>query len=84
MANFVYTKAKESLLKGEINTASSNYRVALIDSSKYTPNISSDQYFSQIPSNAVVGISGNVENITNINRSFRRRQCFNFSRWNSF
>lgn len=73
MANFVYTKAKESLLKGEINTNSSNYKVALIDSGNYTPNVSTDQYFSQIPSNAIVGLSENIENITSTNRSFRWR-----------
>jgi hypothetical protein len=67
MANFVYTKAKESLLRGEINASSSNYRVALINAGNYTPNISSDQYFSQIPSNAVVAVSGNVQNITSSN-----------------
>jgi hypothetical protein len=67
MANFVYTKAKESLLRGEINASSSNYRVALINADNYTPNISSDQYFSQIPSNAVVAVSGNVQNITSSN-----------------
>lgn len=67
MANFVYTKAKESLLKGEINTASSNYRVALINSDNYSANISSDQYFSQIPANAIVGVSGNLQNVTSFN-----------------
>jgi len=67
MANFVYSKAKQSLLKGEINTNSSNYRVALLNKNNYTPNALTDQYLSQIPENAIVGISDNLSNITNIN-----------------
>lgn len=64
MANFIYKKAKQSLLRGEINSNSSNYKVALINSSYYTPNVSTDEYFSQIPSNAIVGISDNIQNVT--------------------
>lgn len=67
MANFVYSKAKQSLLKGEINTNSSNYRVAFLNKNNYTPNALTDQYLSQIPENAIVGTSNNLSNITNIN-----------------
>lgn len=67
MANLVYSKAKQSLLKGEINTNSSNYRVALLNKNNYTPNALTDQYLSQIPENAIVGTSDNLSNITNIN-----------------
>lgn len=67
MANAVYTKAKESLLKGQINTTASNYKVLLIDSNEYTVNISSDQFVSDIPSNAIKATSGNLSNITSTN-----------------
>ena len=67
MANFVYTKAKQSLLRGEINSSSSNYKVALINSDNYSPNISVDQYFSDIPANAIVGISDNIQNVSSVN-----------------
>ncbi len=67
MANFVYTKAKESLLKGEINSSSAQYRVALIDSSKYSPNQLTNQFLSEISANAIVAISENIQNVTNTN-----------------
>jgi len=67
MANFVYSKAKQALLRGEINTNSSNYRVALLNKNNYTPDALTDQYLSQIPQNAIVGTSDNLSNITSIN-----------------
>lgn len=67
MANAVYTKAKQSLLNGEINTSSSNYKVLLLDKDLYTVNLSTDQYLSDIPSNAIKGTSNNLSNVTNTN-----------------
>lgn len=67
MANLVYTKAKESLLNGAINTSSSNYKVLLLDTSLYAVNISSDQYVSDIPSSAIKGRSLNLNNVTSTN-----------------
>jgi len=67
VANAVYAKAKQSLLNGEINTNSSNYRVILLDKNIYTPNMSSDQYLSDISSNAIRGVSVNLNNVTSTN-----------------
>lgn len=67
MANGVYTKAKQSLLNGEINTSSSNYKVLLLDKDLYTVNLLTDQYLSDIPSNAIKGTSNNLSNVTNTN-----------------
>jgi len=67
VANAVYTKAKQSLLNGEINTNSSNYRVIFLDTNIYTPNMSSDQYVSDIPSNAIKAVSENLNNVTSTN-----------------
>ena len=59
MANFVYKKAKESLLNGEFNLSSNNLKVLLIDKSLYTPNENSDQYISDIPAGAIKKRSNN-------------------------
>jgi hypothetical protein len=42
MANFVYAKAKQALLNGQINVSASNYKVALLNSNNYTPNTATD------------------------------------------
>lgn len=67
MANFVYSKAKQALLNGEIDVSSSNYQVALLKSSEYSPNQLNDQFVSEIPANAIVGRSQNISNVTNVN-----------------
>ena len=65
MANFVYKKAKESLLNGEFNLSSNNLKVLLIDKSLYTPNENSDQYISDIPAGAIKKRSNNMTNVVN-------------------
>lgn len=65
MANFIYKKAKESILNGEFNLSSNNLKVLLINKSLYTPNENSDQYISDIPANAIKKRSNNMTNITN-------------------
>jgi hypothetical protein len=65
MANFVYTKAKEALLNGQINVTSFNYKVILINKSNYTVNQSTDEFVSNIPSLAIRSVSGNLSNVMN-------------------
>jgi hypothetical protein len=65
MANFVYKKAKESLLNGEFNLSSNNLKVLLIDKSLYTPNENSDRYISDIPVGAIKKRSNNITNVVN-------------------
>lgn len=67
MANFVYSKAKQALLNGEINVSAANYQVALLKSSEYSANQLNDQFVSEIPANAIVGRSNNISNVTNVN-----------------
>lgn len=67
MANIVYTKAKEAMLNGGINVSASNYKLLLINKNQYTLNISSDQFVSDIPSNAIKGVSTNLVNVTSTN-----------------
>jgi len=66
VANFVYKKAKESLLKGEIDAALNNFKVLLIDTVSYTANQSIDQYVSDINSSAIKSRSENLSGITTI------------------
>jgi hypothetical protein len=65
MANFIYKKAKESLLNGEFNLSSNNLKVLLIDKSLYTPNEDSDRYVSDVPTNAIKKRSNNMTNVVN-------------------
>jgi len=53
MANQLYTKAKQSLLGGELNLSSNVVTIALIDTDVYTFS-ASHQYRSSVPNTAVV------------------------------
>lgn len=64
MSNFIYGKAKESFLKGEISVTSNPIRLLLIDGNQYIPSQNSDQFVSDIPPNAVRDRSGTLQNIT--------------------
>lgn len=64
MANFIYKKAKQSFLRGEINAALNNFKVLLIDTTHYIANQSIDQYVSDIDPAAIKSRSENLSNIT--------------------
>lgn len=64
MANLVYGKAKEALFYGEINFASKNVRLLIIDTSLYTVSQNSDQFVSDIPAAAIKQRSGNLLNLS--------------------
>jgi len=53
MANFIYGKAKESLLKGEINLLANQIKALMIDTSLYSPSQNADQFVSDIPTAAI-------------------------------
>ena len=53
MANQLYTKAKQSLLGGELNLSSNVVTIALVDTDVYTFS-ASHQFRSSIPNTAVV------------------------------
>jgi len=57
MANFVYKKAKEALLNGQINVLSDQLKVLLLKKPDYTPNQDIDQHVSDIPANAIINYS---------------------------
>jgi hypothetical protein len=61
VSNALYTKGKQKLLEGSIDLADDDIRVALVDTGVYTANLSTDDFYSDIPNNAVVAIA-NLEN----------------------
>ena len=63
MANFVYGKAKQSLLNGQINVLSNSLKILIVDSS-YVPSANSDQYVSNINPSYIKNRSA-IQNITN-------------------
>jgi hypothetical protein len=66
VSNFVYIKAKEAILNGEINFAEDNFKV-LFTNSNYTANQSLDEFVSDIESSSIVYRSNNLANVSNIN-----------------
>ncbi len=65
LANFIYKKAKEAILNGQINISANQYKILLLKNSLYTPNQNSDEFVSDIPSSAIAHRSSNIQNITN-------------------
>lgn len=65
MANFVYKKAKESMLSGEINLSTNSLKVAFIDTSLYTPNQNTDEFLSTVPTAAKKYRSAALSNVSN-------------------
>lgn len=65
MANFVYKKAKENILNGNIDFSSDQFKIALIKTSLYTYNENIDEDLSDIPSTAIVARSAALSNVSN-------------------
>jgi len=64
MANFIYKKAKEGMLNGQIDIDSTNLKVVFIDTSKYSANQDTNQFLSDIPANARVHTSPTLGNVS--------------------
>lgn len=65
MANFIYGKAKQSLLNGEFNISSDSLKVLLVTDS-YVPNQNVDQFVSNISSSYIKQRTSSLTNVTNI------------------
>ena len=61
MSNFVYTKFKNSLLKGEINFNNDSIKLLIVDNT-YSPNQSTDEYVSSISTNSILARSNSISN----------------------
>jgi hypothetical protein len=65
MANALYDLGRESFLKSEISWSVDNIKVALVDSAVYTPNLSTDQFITDVTSGgAVIATSANLTSKT--------------------
>lgn len=59
MANALYAKGKEALL-GSVDLTADNLKIVLVDTGLYTPNLSTDQFLSDITALARIVTSGNL------------------------
>lgn len=57
MANALYDKGREAFLKGAIDVSSDDIIAILVDASGYTPNLTTDQFLSDISGGAVLATS---------------------------
>lgn len=65
MANFIYGKAKQAMLSGDIDLGSTNLKVAFIKTGLYTPNQNTHEFLSDIPTAAKVYRSSALQNVSN-------------------
>lgn len=65
MANFIYGKAKQALLNGQINFSANNYKLLFVKSSLYTPSQDSDEFVSNVNASAITDRTGYISNISN-------------------
>lgn len=63
----LYSKGRESFLKGEISWSSDNIRLALINTLEYTVDIDNHQYLSDVNSQAIIATSNNFIDKTTSN-----------------
>lgn len=57
MANSLYDKGRESFLKKQIDMVNDDIVAILVDSSSYTPNLSADQFLTDIAGGAILATS---------------------------
>jgi hypothetical protein len=65
VANFIYGKAKQSLLNGEFNISSDSLKVLLVTDS-YVPSQNTDQFVSNISGSYIKQRTSSLTNVTNI------------------
>lgn len=64
MANFIYGKAKQSLLNGQFNISSDSLKVLLVTES-YVPDQNTDQFVSNISGSYIKERTSSLTNVTN-------------------
>ena len=67
MANFIYKKAKQALLNGDIAVDTNDLKILFIDTTTYTANQNTDQFVSDIASSAIKARSAALTNKTTTN-----------------
>lgn len=64
MSNFIYGKAKQALLNGQINVLTNQLKL-LILKNNYIPNINNHEYVSDINSSSITARSSALQNVSN-------------------
>lgn len=67
MANFIYDKARERFLNGEISWTNDDIRAMLIKEGLYTPNATQHSTLQDVPESAQLAVSGTLENKGSVN-----------------
>lgn len=67
MANFIYKKAKQALLNGDIAVDTNDLKILFINTTTYTANQNTDEFVSDIDSSAIKGRSNALANKTTTN-----------------
>lgn len=63
MANFIYKKAKQALLNGNINVSSNQLKVLLVNNT-YVPNQDIHEFVSNVSSSAIINRSNAITNVS--------------------
>lgn len=64
MSNSLYNLGRQSFLEGDISWLTDNIKVVLIDTSEYTVDLTTDQFLSDIDSEARIATSSNLSGKT--------------------
>lgn len=67
MANALFAKALEGFANADIDWTADNIKAVLVDHGTDTPNVSTDQFLSDISAGARVATSGNLTGKTSTN-----------------
>jgi len=67
MANFIYKKAKQALLNGDIAIDTNDLKILFVDTATYTANENTDEFVSDISSSAIKDRSIALTNKTTTN-----------------
>lgn len=70
MSNFIYKKAKQALLNGDIDVDTKNLQVLFIDTTAYTADENTDEFVSHISPSAIKARSAALVNKTTTNGIF--------------
>ncbi|MGO4700288.1 hypothetical protein [Dyella sp. 2RAB6] len=60
MANTLYDKGRQRFLEAQTNWLTDSFKVLLVDTGAYTPNFSTHEFLSDIPTSARVGTTSGV------------------------
>ena len=60
MANTLYDKGRQRFLEANLNWLTDNFKVILVDTGAYTPNFSTHEFLSDVPTSSRIGTTSGV------------------------